>query len=110
MRLPLPAGKLEGACTAGQLPAPKYNGTTVALASKHGGSGYIANKVGVDSLVLVDSGATLVVIPKQVWLEITKGRVELLDHQGDVSAANGGRMGILGTWHCTFDSHWLQSF
>lgn len=73
--MPILAGKLEGAGTAGQLPAPKDVVTTVASAIDHGGSGYIAAKVGgVDSLLLVYSGATLSVIPKEVWLTITKGR------------------------------------
>ncbi len=72
--MPILAGKLEGAGTAGQLPAPKYTGTTAASASNHGGSGYIAAKVGgVASLFFVDNGATLSVIPQQVWIAITKG-------------------------------------
>lgn len=97
------AGKLEGAGTAGQLPVPEYTGTS-ATASTHGGSGYIAAKVGgLDSLLLVDSGATLSVIPKWVWLAITKGGSELV---GDISAANGRGIEILGKWHtvCQFDS------
>lgn len=55
---------------------------------------------------MVDSGATLSVIPKQLWLEITKGGAELSGHHGDVSAANGGLMGIMGKWQtvCQFDS------
>uniref|UniRef100_A0A8C1ND16 Peptidase A2 domain-containing protein n=1 Tax=Cyprinus carpio TaxID=7962 RepID=A0A8C1ND16_CYPCA len=72
-----------------------------------GGSGYIGAKIGAsDSLLLVDSGATLSVIPKQRWLEITKGGTELSGHHGDVSAVNGGLMGILGKWQtvCQFDS------
>lgn len=110
--MPILAGKLEGAGTAGQLPAPEHVVTTVASASNHGGSGYIAAKVGgVDSLLLVDSGATLSVIPKEVWLTITKGGSELAGHQGDVSAANGGGMGILGTLCANLVRwHWLQSF
>ena len=103
----LRAGKLAGAGTVGQLPAPECTVTTVASASNHGGSGYIAAKVGgLDFILLVDSGATLSVIPKGVWLAITKGGSELVGHQGDVSAANGGGMGILGKWHtvCQFGS------
>lgn len=100
MRLPIFTRKLEGAGTAGPLPAPESIEKTVASASKHGGSGYIAEKVGgVDSHLLVDSGATLSIIPKQVWLVITKGGSELVGHESDVSAVNGGGMGILGKWH-----------
>lgn len=63
----------------------------MASTSSYGGSGYIAAKIGAsDSLLLVDSGATLSVIPKQLWLDLTKGGSELVGHQGDVSAANGG--------------------
>lgn len=101
------AGKLSGAGTVGPLPAPQRIGAYVASASNYGGSGYIAAKVGAsDSFLLVDSGATLSVIPKQLWLDITKGGVELTGHSGDVSAANGGEMGILGKWQtvCQFDS------
>lgn len=79
----------------------------MASASSYGGSGYIAAKIGMsDSLLLVDSGATLSVIPKQLWLDITKGGSELVGHHGDVSAANGGQMGILGKWQtvCQFGS------
>uniref|UniRef100_A0A8C5BZ39 Peptidase A2 domain-containing protein n=1 Tax=Gadus morhua TaxID=8049 RepID=A0A8C5BZ39_GADMO len=81
--------------------------TYAASTSNQGGSGYTGAKIGaLDSLLLVDSGATLSVIPKQLWLEITKGGAELSGHQGDVSAANGGLMGILGKWQtvCQFDS------
>uniref|UniRef100_A0A8C2G0P5 Peptidase A2 domain-containing protein n=1 Tax=Cyprinus carpio TaxID=7962 RepID=A0A8C2G0P5_CYPCA len=81
-------------------------GTYAASASNQGGSGYIGAKIGAsDSLLLVDSGATLSVIPKQRWLEITKGGTELSGHHGDVSAANGGLMRILGKWQtvCQFD-------
>lgn len=57
-------------------------------------------------LFLVDRGAKLSVIPKQVWLAITKDGSELVGHQGDVSAANDRGMGILGKWYtvCQFDS------
>lgn len=45
----------------------------------HRGSAYIAAKVGgLDSLLLVDSGATLSVISKQVWLTIMKGGVMVI--------------------------------
>lgn len=105
--MPLCAGKLQRAGTVGLLPAPKRIGTSVASARNPGGSGYIAAKVGaLDSLLLVDSGATLSVIPKQVWLDITKRGSDLAGHHGDVSATNGGGMGILGKWQtvCQFDS------
>lgn len=79
----------------------------VALATGYGGSGYVAAKVGGSSLLLlVDSGAALSVIPKQVWMTITKGGSELEKYQGDVSAANGGVVAILGRWHtvCQFET------
>lgn len=41
---------------------------------------------------------SIYVIPKQIWHDLTKGGSELTGHQGDVSAANGGRMGIVGKW------------
>ena len=57
-------------------------------------------------MLLVDSGATFSVIPKKIWLNITNGGSQLDGHQGEVSAANGGGMGILGKWQtvCQFDS------
>ncbi|XP_063063732.1 basic salivary proline-rich protein 2-like isoform X2 [Engraulis encrasicolus] len=82
-------------------------GAYAASSSYQGGSGYIEAKIGgSESLLLIDSGATLSVIPKQIWLDITKGGSELTGHHGEVSAANGGLMGILGKWQtiCQFDS------
>ena len=105
--LPIFAGKLQGAGTVGLMPVPRRFSTYAASTSNKGGSGYIGAKIGaLDSLLLVDSGATLSVIPKQLWLEITKGGAELSGHQGDVSAANGGLMGILGKWQTASLIHW----
>lgn len=100
-------GKLEGAGTAGQLPAPNHTVTSVASAGRLGGAGYIMGKVGgVETLMLVDSGATLSVIPKTLWSDMTKGGSDLTEYTGDVSAANGGGMVILGKWQtvCQLES------
>lgn len=56
--------------------------------------------------VLVDTGATQSIIPKQIWLSITKEVSPLQEYVGDARAANGGAMQILGGWQavCQFDS------
>uniref|UniRef100_A0A668B003 Peptidase A2 domain-containing protein n=1 Tax=Myripristis murdjan TaxID=586833 RepID=A0A668B003_9TELE len=100
-------GKLEGACTEGPMPAPLPAVSTRALEKAEGGSGYLAAKIGGSSChVLVDTGASHSIIPKQVWLSITKGGSDLQEYIGDARAANGGAMQILGGWQtvCQFDS------
>lgn len=87
------------------MPAPSL--PKVAYSGGTGGSGYLAAKVGgFESMVLVDSGAALSVIPKQVWLIATNGGSELMEHSGNVSAANGGGMGVVGRWQtvCQFEA------
>lgn len=105
--LPISTGTLKGAGTVGPLPTPTHPFRTVASASVNDGSAYVATKIGgLESLLLVDSGAALSVIPKQVWLSITNGGSELMGHEGNVSAANGGAMGVMGKWQtvCQLDS------
>lgn len=71
------------------------------------GSGYLAAKIGGSSChVLVDTGATRSIVPKQAWLSFTKGGSDLQKYVGDARAANGGVMQILGSWQavCQFDS------
>lgn len=76
------------------------------MACSRKGSHVAAKVGGVESLVLVDSGADRSIIPKSLWLTLTHGGCGLLDYQGNVSAANGGGMHILGLWQttCQFDS------
>ena len=98
--------KLEGAGTEGQLPAPNDTITSLASAGRLGGAGHIMGKVGgVETMLLVDSGATLSIIPKSLWSDMTKGGSELVGYAGDVSAANGGGMVILRKWQtvCQLD-------
>lgn len=81
--------------------------STVAPDSLKGGSGYRKAKVGgFDCHVLVDTGASCSVIPKQLWLSVTKGKCELGNYAGKATAANGGGMHIVGCWQtvCQFDS------
>ena len=102
-RLPISSGKLEGAGTAGPMPAPSL--PTVAYSCGAGGSAYLAAKIGgLESMVLIDSGACLSVIPKQIWLTATNGGSELNVYAGEVAAANGGGMGVMGSWQtiCQF--------
>lgn len=62
----------------GQLPAPSLVTQTVASTNKKGS--HVTAKVGgMDYLVLVDSGADRSVIPKTVWMAITKGGVGWLN-------------------------------
>lgn len=89
------------------MPAPSSSVSTRALEEATGGSGYLAAKIGGSSRhVLVDTGATRSVIPKQIWLSITKGGSDLQKYVGDARAANGGAMEVLGGWQtvCQFDS------
>ncbi|KAJ8007866.1 hypothetical protein DPEC_G00098630 [Dallia pectoralis] len=55
---------------------------------------------------LVDTGAQVSIVPKAVWLEITKGSAELRGFEGKVAAANGEEMEVIGRWQttCQFDS------
>lgn len=87
----------------GPPPAPLE---TLTVACSRKGSHVAAKVGGVESLVLVDSGADRSIIPKSLWLTLTNGGCGLVDYQGNVSAANGGGMHILGVWQttCQFDS------
>uniref|UniRef100_A0A3B3SMD4 Peptidase A2 domain-containing protein n=1 Tax=Paramormyrops kingsleyae TaxID=1676925 RepID=A0A3B3SMD4_9TELE len=104
--LPLFAGKLEGARTEGQMLAPSAV-SSMALDGVQGRSGYLKAEIGgFDCYVLVDTGASCSVIPKHLWLAITKGGCELVDYKGEATAANGGGMHVVGCWQtvCQFDS------
>lgn len=64
---------------------------TMALDGLKGGSGYLKAKIGgFDCYVLVDTGASRSVIPKHLWLSITKGGCALADYPGKATAVNGG--------------------
>lgn len=72
-----------------------------------GGSGYLKAKIGgFECHVLVDTGASCSVIPKQLWLTITKGGCNLENYMGRATAANGGGMHVVGCWQtvCQFQS------
>lgn len=59
----------------------------MASASNGGVPGYIAVEVGAsDSFLLVDSGATLSAITKQLWLDITKGGCRMANSVCDLLA------------------------
>ena len=88
------------------MPAPTSL-STVAPVSPKGGSGYLKAKIGgLDCFVLVDTGASRSIIPKQLWLSVNKGGSDLVNYIGRATAANGGGMHILGSWQtvCQFDS------
>uniref|UniRef100_A0A667X1Q3 Peptidase A2 domain-containing protein n=1 Tax=Myripristis murdjan TaxID=586833 RepID=A0A667X1Q3_9TELE len=96
----------KGACTEGQMPAPPC-ASAVAPDSSKGGSGYLKAKIGgLDSHVLVDTGASRSIIPKRLWLSATGGGCDLGDYLGNATAANGGEMHVLGCWQtvCQLDS------
>ena len=89
------------------MPAPLSSMSTWAPEKAKTGSGYLTAKIGGSSChVLVDTGATRSIIPKQTWLSFTKGGSDLQEYAGDARAANGGAMQILGSWQavCQFDS------
>ena len=72
-----------------------------------GGSGYLKAKIGgFDCHVLVNTGASCSVIPKQLWLTVTEGGCSLVDYAGRATAANGGGMAVVGCWQtvCQLDS------
>uniref|UniRef100_A0A668AJ95 Peptidase A2 domain-containing protein n=1 Tax=Myripristis murdjan TaxID=586833 RepID=A0A668AJ95_9TELE len=101
------AREVYSGLSAGPMPAPLPAVSTRALEKAEGGSGYLAAKIGGSSChVLVDTRASHSIIPKQVWLSITKGGSDLQEYIGDARAANGGAMQILGGWQtvCQFDS------
>ena len=78
-----------------------------APGSPKGGSGYLKAKIGgFDCHVLVDTGASRSIIPKQMWLTITEGGCELSEFTGSAMAANGAGMTIMGCWQtvCQFDA------
>lgn len=90
--MPLFAGKLEGACIEGHTLAPP-SASIVAPDNLKGGSGYLRAKIGgFDCHVLVNTGASRSVIPKQLWLSVTKGGCD----DGRATAANGGECRFWG--------------
>ena len=79
------------------MPAPDPM-STVAPVSPNGGSGYLKAKIGgLDCYVLVDTGASRSIIPKQLWLSVTNGGSDLVNYIGRATAANGGGMHVLGS-------------
>ena len=88
------------------MPAPPCT-SAVASDNSKGGSGYLKAKIGgLDCYVLVDTGATCSIIPKQLWLSATEGGCDLRDYLGNATAANGGGMHVVGCWQtvCQLDS------
>uniref|UniRef100_A0A8C1L401 Peptidase A2 domain-containing protein n=1 Tax=Cyprinus carpio TaxID=7962 RepID=A0A8C1L401_CYPCA len=68
---------------------------------------YMFGKVGgVETRLLVDTGAQVSIVPKQFWLEATGGVGELVEYNGSLSVANGEKMEAVGQWTtiCQFDS------
>lgn len=73
------------------MPAPLSSVSVGVPEKAETGSGYLAAKIGGSSChVLVDTGATRSIVPKQTWLLFTKGGSELQKYVGDARAANGG--------------------
>lgn len=68
---------------------------------------YMFGKVGgVETRLLVDTGAQVSIVPKQFWLEATGGVGDLVEYNGSLSVANGEKMEVVGRWTttCQFDS------
>lgn len=101
-RLPLFVGKLEGVSSEGQQLTPPSYSSGLQIRASCGGQGvgvFLPAKVeGVNCNLLVDTGAQVSVVAKEFWLQATGGGSELLPYTGTVSAANGGRMSIIGKW------------
>lgn len=103
-------GKWEGAGTVDQVPAPVFSAPRLGEMgqSQPGTVGvYMFGKVGgVETRLLVDTGAQVSIVPKQFWLEATGGVGELVEYNGSLSVANGEKMEAVGQWTtiCQFDS------
>ena len=105
--MPVSVVKLEGAGTAGQMPAPFSHLVGMASHNQNGPDMYLRAKIGGSEChVLVDTGANASIIPKSVWLSVTNGDGKLMEYTGDASAANGGPMCVVGRWQtvCQLDS------
>lgn len=61
---------------------------------------------GVETCLLVDTGAQVSAVSKEFWLEATKGGGDLITYNGSLSVANGDRMEVISQWKttCQFDS------
>uniref|UniRef100_A0A8C2ES37 Peptidase A2 domain-containing protein n=1 Tax=Cyprinus carpio TaxID=7962 RepID=A0A8C2ES37_CYPCA len=109
-RLSICVGKWEGAGTVDQVPAPVFSAPRLGEMgqSQPGTVGvYMFGKVGgVETRLLVDTGAQVSIVPKQFWLEATGGVGELVEYNGSLSVANGEKMEAVGQWTtiCQFDS------
>uniref|UniRef100_A0A8C6LYF6 Peptidase A2 domain-containing protein n=1 Tax=Nothobranchius furzeri TaxID=105023 RepID=A0A8C6LYF6_NOTFU len=89
----------EGARTVGQMPAPL---SVVETPIGRGNSGYLKARIGgCECQVLIDTGASHSVISRKLWLSFTRGGCELTPYGGNVTAANGGGMCIMGCWQTT---------
>lgn len=66
----------------------------------------LAKVAGVETRILLDTGAQVSVVPKQFWLSATNGGSALMDYHGKVAVADGGEMEIMGCWQtvCQFES------
>lgn len=73
-KLSLFAGKIEGAGTVGQMPAPMSKSNTLASVSAAGAGVSLTGKVGgQETRVLIDTGIQVSIVPKQFWLDVTNG-------------------------------------
>lgn len=61
---------------------------------------------GVETRLLVDTGAQVSIVPKPFWLEATGGGGDLVEYRGRLKVANGDQMEVIGQWEttCQFDS------
>uniref|UniRef100_A0A8C6VSP9 Peptidase A2 domain-containing protein n=1 Tax=Nothobranchius furzeri TaxID=105023 RepID=A0A8C6VSP9_NOTFU len=93
------SGSVKGARTVGQMPAPL---SVVETPIRRGNSGYLKARIGgCECQVLIDTGASRSVILRKLWLSFTRGVCELTPYEGNVTAANGRGMCILGCWQTT---------
>lgn len=61
---------------------------------------------GVETRLLVDTGAQVSIVPKPFWLEAAGGGGDLVEYRGRLKIANGDQMEVIGQWEttCQFDS------
>ncbi len=72
--MPSFAGKLEGAGTTGQMPAPTSVSDKLVSVSTTGAGVFLTGKVGgCETRLLIDTGAQVSIVPKHFWLNVTNG-------------------------------------
>lgn len=68
---------------------------------------YLVGKVGgMHTCLLIDTGAQVSVVPKQLWVEVTGGGTDSMQYNGSMLVTNGDKIEVMGRWTtiCQFDA------